>query len=310
VELEPTAGGTPEQASDGPEQASGGPEPAAAWSDPTSLAGAPAPPPPPTDGVLPPPPTFAPEPAAPVTGWSVPAPDPRASAPDRPIDLIIPLVVLLVTAGGLTALRLSNAKTAYAGGYVIGTTLGALAIAGLFYLVARRIGGPRGRRRARIIASGIPVLVMILGSFGQVAAPQARAADPQTAMVIGAPFVLAAAPDAIVQQLTGETSPGYWAIKQVNRGSKAVGYLLATGAGSSESDAQYWSEFDKGANDSGSSSASTVIGNVPGRMVTGKGFVGLAWRTDVLSVQVIAADEASVRAIAAAQMGAQTSPSP
>ena len=310
MEQGPTTGGTPEQASGAPEQASREAEPAAGWTDPVSSSGPGAPPPPPVVSALPEPPMFAPEPVAPVTGWSVPAADPRATGPDRPIDFILPLVVLLVTAGGLTALRLSNATTGYSQGYVLGTTIGALVLAGVFYLVARRFGGPRGRRRARIIASGIPVLVMILGSFSQVAAPQARLADPQSAMVMGAPFQLVAAPDAVVAKLTGETAAGVWAIKQVNRGTTAVGYLLATGAGSSEPDDQFWPEFDKGATNSGSSAAPTTIGTVSGRMVTGNGFVGLAWRTDVLSVQVVAVDEASARAIAAAQMGVTSSPSP
>ena len=286
------------------EPTGGAPQPLAPSADSTEAeTGFEGPPPAPT--LLPPTP-----PAAEGAGWAVREPDPAAAAPDRPRDFIIPLIVLLVTAGGLTWLRVSNASTGYAQGVAIGTTLGVLILAGLFYVVARRFGGPRGRRRARLIAACLPLLLLIFGSFGQLAASRATAADPQTAMVMGAPFQLAAAPATVVQQVTGEGAAGLWAVKQVNRGTAVVGYLMATGMASSESDGQFWAEFDKGVTDSGASSASTLIGDVPGRIVTGKGTVGLAWRVSGVSVQVLAADEASARAIAAAQMAAQASPSP
>jgi len=303
MEQDPAAGAAPELPNGEAEAALEPPD-----QSPSASAG--APPPPPPVGALPEPPVFAPEPVPPGTGWSAPAPDPRASTPDRPIDLILPLAVLVVTAGGLTALRLSKATTAYDQGAVIGTTVGALLLAGLFYLIARRFGGPRGRRRARVIASGIPMLLLILGAFGRVAAPQAPTADPSAAMVMSAPYTLADATADMTSYLAASAKGENVAVKQVHAADgSTVAILLSMQAGQ-RIDTAFWANFDAGiAKTAGASASATQFHGQTARLIANNGLTGLAWVTsDGLVVTVYAKDEASARAIAEAQAKAYGGP--
>jgi hypothetical protein len=256
-------------------------------------------------------PETSPVPAPPaegaVAGWV--APPASQSRPTSPVALAI-LWLVAIGLGIVRALpQIRDAGSdAYEAGRAIGIVAGAIVIAFVlrFVWVKLRGGGP-------ILRSGwvpLTAIVITVLSFASSVASIAPPTDPETAMRVAAPYTLADADPTTVQQITDEMraegNTGPVAVKLIHGPDGSTSVLFATDARLEAGDLD-----DVARGFSQASGLVATVQPIAGRDVVvavGPDAAFASWIDSPLLVNVVAADETTLRAVTEAVLGAPVVP--
>jgi hypothetical protein len=247
------------------------------------------------------------EPAPPVAGWVAPT-DPAAGRPPRPasrLSLVIAWIGALVFLGlvGLIRLRSGENLTAYEMGRVLGYVLAPIILALIVRWIFVRVSGGGSVLRSlwtpllTIAIAGV-LLVTSVASLAPV--------DPTSAMRVAAPFTLEDPDPATLDQITSglrqEGFTGPIVVKMVHGvdGSTSVLYAMDSRVSPDDLD-----EIARGmTQDTGKSAVVESIAGTDVAISVGPDAAFADWVEAPLLVSVVAADEATLRAVAEAVLTA------
>ena len=247
------------------------------------------------------------EPVPPVTGWVAPT-DPAAGGPARPagrLALIVAWVGALIVVGlvGLIRLRSTDDLSAYELGRLVGTLLVPIIFALIIRWIFVRVsgGGPVLRSLwTPLLTIGIAGLLFV-GTIASLAP-----VDPTPAMRVAAPYTLEE-PDAasLAQITTGLRQEGFTGpivVRMVHGvdGSTSVLYAMDSRVSAGDLD-----EIARGmTKDTGKSAVIESIAGTDVAISVGPDAAFADWVEAPLLVSVVAADEATLRAVVEAVLTA------